>query len=334
MAFTVRVVFEGVLGFVPNEPFFHSAPRGAQPGKPSTLSVLVPDLRAPALAGWEDGITRDKPDPRYRSAHVPVLLVDPLAVRGAHGLSPSSLFVDPASGRLRAAYLLAGVVMTLPELGPLTFESAVSRQPLPPSADSPKRRSLWWLPRMADIAPDSQLAKKELLEANGDQLLLQGVAARIDTRGGHLSVAGFNSGGGQSWLYASVRRNPETGALESGNEDRWARAVANRIALEGQSENAAKLSFDLIGGEAELVLEPTGSNDVVEVIVANIEPEVLFLGESSPFGENPLPDPDFEPFYDLSTAPPTASRLFPVRAENARGQNEKPCAPGTYSGAG
>lgn len=334
MAFTLRVIFEGVLGFVPNEPFFRAAPKGAKPGKPEKLSVLVPDLREPALAGWEEGSTRDKPDPRYRAAHVPVLLVDPLVIRGASGLPPRALFVNPASGRLQAAYLLAGAVVTLPQFGPLSFESAVSKQRLPPAGESPKRRSLWWLPRLADIAPDSQLVKKELLEALSDQLLSQGVAARIDAQGGHLSVAGFNSGGGRSWLFSSVSRNPETGGLEHGSEDRWARAIANRIALEGPSDGAATLTFDLVGARAELELEPAAGSGAVEVVVANVEPEVLFLGESSPFGEHILPDPDFEPLYGLSTAAPTADRLYPVRAESARGAIKKPCAPGAYSGAG
>lgn len=339
MGATLKVVLEGVLGLVPDKPFFEKKNGKPVKGKPTSLTVLVPDLRVQRMAGWEVGKQIDEAERRHRAAHFPVLLFNPLDVVSSD-LRIDGLFLDRQSGRMLALHLLGDEVLTLPRLntGVLTFEGSISNKATPPKKDCPLRKSMWWVPRMSDIAKDdARYARKELLTTPAQNLSTVGLAARVHCDGGRLEIAGFNQSGARVWAFGSVTRIDGKHQLCEDPHKVWDRAIGNEIVLKGEaSTETVTLIFDS-NPKQELVLRPVDANSkTVEIVVANAEPEVLILGRTTPFlktSEHVLPDPDFEEFYLMSGAPDGTTRLVPLNDPDGSGPDGKPCVSGIYSGS-
>jgi hypothetical protein len=332
--FTLRVDFLGACAFVPDRPLFLRTEHAVEIGKPTEVDVLLPDLLAPRLASWEtDANARDL---HIRASHWPVLVFDVSSVVSTD-LRTTIVFTDPESGRLRHAHRLFQEAVEFNELSaPLGFESSVPN-PLtlecPPESSSALRRSLWWLPQMAEISPEHALARKELLAG----VVSDGVAGRLTLRGGQLSVVGFNENDDCTWDFHTVAR-PQGGDVgTTSGQATWGRAIGNRIRLEGEIA-ASFLTVSIANPQTThtLVLAPDVPGGTLSLTVANIEPEALFAGVE-PLTTPPTAraDADFEAHYTLSVAPVAADRLrVPVKTEGPAGSKEKPCAPTLFAGRG
>lgn len=341
MAFTLRVVFEGVCAFVPSEPLF----RNPDPTEPiEQMSVLLPDLRLPELAYWD----RDPraPSACWRAPHLAFLEVEREALFTGTNARIDLDWHHRPSRRRRAAFLFDQRRLRV-EGGrgePLVVEQGEGSGSTP--RNDHEARSLWWLPRMAEIAPHFAWVQARRRQAELGKM--PAIAGSVQIREGLIYVGGFNRQAKDEepsqWSFGPVARD-EGGqlVLPPRNQARWNRAIGNRIHWELQVEEAAV--FQLIDSNDQVrsvvVRPPVGSDgDPIEVRVGNMEPEVGLFDSTPFFGalREALPDPDFQAFYRLvsdQTVPAVAAPWpVPFSFDTALGQHEKPCAPALFNGFG
>jgi hypothetical protein len=334
MGWTFRMVFEGVCAFVTDKPLFLQDGNSLwheNPIRPKELTVLIPDLQKPALAR---GSTLE--NPLFRAAHFPLLMFERADLDARSSRFVDLTLQDPASTVQKGVCVLQGEAIRLGRLPKCKLEmlTQVAPQPTPTPED---QSSLWWLPNLAEIAPEFGNFDTALKPVRGQRVDSR-LACAISIRQGRLSALDFNF--------------PDEGAIkptvwhfstgEPNSELRWRRAVSNRIVLEFTDLVAPfELTFERVNDghrqESRALFSPPSSSRkrVVEVHVANVELEKLFA-ETDLFPEagKGLVDADFEAFYALM--PKAGKQPLPiprVRPELvALGPVKQPCAPsqGTF----
>jgi hypothetical protein len=346
--FTLRLVFEGICAFVPDTPFFYRDGQGKpQAGEPSSLAVLLPDVRSADIADWETYPAPMVTNPCYRASHAPLLSLNPGNVAGSDGMLVDGFFNDPLTGEMRVLHVLDHEAMTFATDGSkwprLSFESTIpdpDTQPLPGTCPQ-LRRSLWWLPRLSEISPPHQYCDKRLLTASPREFPALGLACRIDIPGGHLSIAAFNKDGTQSWNYTSVTRKAD-GTLEFPPPEKWVwlKAIGNEIRCEIEiADTEVVLNLEDPdagdGDKASATLRPAAGGKVVEVRIANAELDAVVLRPESLPPATPLPDADFQAFYPFTTGKETKPWPAPIfSSESDRpGFVLKPCSGAAFSGS-
>lgn len=328
MGWTFRMVFEGVCAFATDEPLFVKDKSGqwvANGEKPKRLTVLIPNLQQPALA---QGSTLDKP--LFRAAHFPLLMFEREDfAQGSTRFIDLSL-QDPASTVEKGVCVLQGDSIGLDEAPGrrLSFDTERAAQSLPAPAD---RSSLWWLPNLAEIAPDAGDFDPKLKPETGKPLDSR-LAASLSVEAGRVFSLDFNfpdDGAAEPTVWEFSTDQPGTGSV-------WNRAVANRIALEITDLTAPfgltfeRVDSSVVMSSRALFSPPPGSRKkVVEVHVANVELEKLFSEtDLFPNAGRSFADADFEAFYSLTKS---SSAVRPVprvrKVLEALGPIKQPCAP-------
>ena len=341
--FTLRLVFEGICAFVPDSPFFYRDGQGkSQAGNPSSLAVLLPDVRSAGIANWETQPAGKVEDPCYRASHAPLLSLNPGNVAGSSGMLVHGFFNDPQTGEMRVLHVLDNEALTFGDgtsVWPqLSFESTIpDPETLPLPGTCPQlRSSLWWLPRLSEISPAHQWCDARLLTAPPAKFKELGVACRIDVPGGHLSTAAFNKDGTEFWNYGSVTRGAD-GKLQYPPDDLqvWRKAIGNEILCEIEIPDT-EVVLNLVnkgGASASATLRP-GADGIVEVRIANAELDAVILRPESLPSATPLPDADFQAFYPFATASETTPWPAPLFSSDPRpGIHAKPCSGGAFSGS-
>lgn len=339
MPFTLRVIFEGVCAFVPSEPLFRN-PRPTEHLR--QMNVLLPDLRLPEVAYWDR--EHHGPSVFWRAPHLAFLDVEWESLSSKTDARIDLDWLERSSRRKRAAFFFDQRRLRV-EGGagePLHVEQIRCRGAVPATPE--EQRSLWWLPRMSEIAPPFEWFPGDALRADrGD---LPGLAGSVQILEGRIYVQDYNRRRDndeiQPWSFGPVARDAE-GELVLPPEDRaaWNRAIGNRIVWELAIEESATFKLtDTEGRERSIVVRPPVGSDgaPIEVRVANAEPEVGLLGASPLFGAllEPLPDPDFQVYYRLASGEVEPAEAHgwavPLAPSNLFGQHEKPCSPALFSG--
>lgn len=343
MAFTLRVVFEGVFAFVPDKPFFVKNDDGTwKSGDASQVWVLAPDLRRPDLADWDRASGYAKPD--FRPSHFTIVSAAPKHIQDkSEGLFDRLIATHDGDDKellkiLKGAHLefrqgdkpLDGGLkpnVTVPRSGYQT-------KPTIPGVKPEEVSSLWWLPRLAEIAPDYAYARELLKPTASTNPAPEELAAVLSLNSGTLSIVRHNGGGDTLWNFTKVVR---TGSKVIADEDAahqtWKRAIGNQLAWDTFIE-ADHVELRIRFPDADLPpikLWPPfrGAREVV-LFVRNREPELTLIREEESGIEF---DPDFQVFYQLGA--PTAgspTRRYPFDPDAASGVEDKPCAGGGYQG--
>lgn len=353
--FDLRILFEGLCGFVPDEPFFvRDTNESYRAGTPSKLSVLLPDARVPGIGDWETGMPLNQlvGPIAFRSSHAPVLSLRPFDVAAVRGLDLAGMVEDPVTGEARLVHVLDREEVTFTQDGGdwprLGFTSAIPDQqdmPLPPKEQDvaqdpslyPLRHSLWWLPRMAEIAAHHAWADQDLLDLSPSGFQARRLAARVIVPGGHLSIEQFNSDGTAYWNFGVAARDGK-GVYQRPPAATWTwkRAIGTviqcKVRVPGDEVNIELYNYDK--AHSSVTLRPRSENNDVEVAVLNAELESFVIKVDAPWADQYLPDPEFQTLYTLSAAEKAAPRPVPVNTKIEAGTAYKPCSGGLFDGAG
>jgi hypothetical protein len=353
VAYTFRVIFDGVCAYVPDQRFFekdketemfHPRTKECNLNPPRSLAVLLPDLRRPGRPKVPDhpGLNF----PVFRDPHFPLLEFDlgdlrvgttrrvdlvcrDISCRDEKGL----LFLRREQIRFRMKAEnseLFSFADTIPD-------DQCQATPDPGSPD--QLESLWWLTdlgRIVEYNESATLVKPEFLPSYRGPFP-DGLIARVECIGGRLRTYDFNrdlDGKPLPWRFAAPDADPE-------DDGYWNRALSNSVALEFFDVRdevhieLKRLANEVIVEELVLAPAPGASRPILEVHISNREPDLLFQEEG--FSRSALPDMDFQPFYELSQAceddipglpipNPDKSTFFGIR--------EKPCAGTLMDGTG
>lgn len=336
MSYTFRVIFDGVCAWVPDHPFFPDEKSGTSQVHPGTLcanevDVLLPDLsRAELNTQPAEGLRVfrsphfallkfDLPDLHRKTTRRVDLVTRDISTQNEEGL----LFLKREQIRFR---LKAENATTFRFADWRPTDASGAEEPAKPkssdsqqvccccrkdasASDGPRRGievpcpkhqdqldSLWWMPRLQDIAPDYQRVRSEHLSTHFGPLPEE-LQARVEIRGGFLKTYDFNRDvDGEPLPWRFLPANADTS--EAG---KWNRAIGNRQALEffdvqgPVTIELKRIANDVHVTELVLDLPPGAHRPVLEVKVTNSEPESLFNVQDRLTAQ--LPDPDFEEFY-------------------------------------
>jgi hypothetical protein len=173
----------------------------------------------------------------------------------------------------------------------------------PDLGDREQLESLWWLPDLRRIVDPSCQSYRKATRVRHDFLpsyrgpFPEGLIARVECKGGRLRTFDFNRGvDGRpfSWRFAPLE--------DAKNYGSWNRALANSVALEffdvrGEvSIELKRLANEVSVENLVLAPAPGASRPVLEIVISNREPDLLFQEDS--FNKAMLPDVDFQPFYE------------------------------------
>jgi hypothetical protein len=346
-SFNLRLLFEGVCAWVPDQPFFKEDADGAYaPGKPTMVTVLLPDRRRMRLADWEmRGDSKRVDRPSHMAAHTPVFTVWAKDVAGnkpPQGWTDATL-IDPGTGRQRLLHVLDNQLISL-RLDPWPKLRFVDDIPHDQGQKLPKKddRSLWWMPRMSEISPPDQWCDPSYLgDLSPFDLKKMDIAARLELKGGALSVDSFNGLKKPNWWSFGWAKRDRKGKLSTQKRGSltWNKAIGNRIACDIEVPGSSiEIDFQFKNKKNDvfpLVLAPSEAGEAVEVVIANAELEDLMLNAppTRVWGQPSLPDADFQAFYSLTRpagSPRKTRRPGPVPiAPNGTEvglTGEKPCA--------
>jgi hypothetical protein len=370
VSYTFRVIFEGVCGYVPDKRFFQPDPdhtgfwKRRPPRDPiRSLAVLLPDLRRPTAPKTKDDILRF---PKFREPHFPLLKfrladlregttrrVDLVCRDISQKEEDGLLFLRREQVRFHMSaenkqhFSYAGWSPQYDDEKKLLAEYDWFKKlpkwwgKIPDLGSREQLESLWWLPAL-----DRIVAKKfsEATKARTDVLpsyrgpFPEGLIARIECTGGRLRTLDFNRGVDGfplSWRFA-----PPDDAKSAGS---WNLALSNSLALEffdvrGDVHIELKrLANEVVVEELVLAPAPGASRPVLEILISNREPDLLFQEEG--FSRSTLPDMDFQPLYEqLSQVQDPKSEIIPQlpvphpAKDTFFGIREKPCAGGSMLG--
>jgi hypothetical protein len=272
-----------------------------------SLAVLLPDLRKAARLPEVLGLCR------YRPAHFP-LLKCPAPQVALGSTRKIDLFCRDVGSSLEQALVFLKreqIRFSLVGSNVQKFEFAAWRptagdedkHPIPVENDFEEAESLWWLPRIAEVAKPWDLVWPEHMPANL-HAFPDALVARVETKGGRLRTFDFNRDGRNrphKWRFAA--------ADDDFSQGKWNRAIGNRLALEFFDVSGPvtielkRLSTDVFTDQLVLAPPPGGAGSVLEIEICNREPEFLF-SEADARVLAMLPDADFEAYYDLCCLPP------------------------------
>lgn len=310
MSYTFRVIFDGVCALVPDYPFFPEKPIGDV--RATELDVLLPDLtRAEYNTQPVEGLRV------FRSPHFALLKFDVANLQrettrrvdlfARAGDSPDEkglIFLKreqiriclKAENATSFQYSSWKPTNTSKLNDSWVSEEATPGLHFPEPAVQEQLESLWWLPRMQEIAPAYQKVRPGHLSTTLGPFPEE-LQARVEVKGGCLKTYDFNrdaSGSPLPWRFLPASATPDTQGC-------WNRAIGNRQALEYYDvRGPVVLELKRLANEVhatELVLDqPRGVDSPdLEVVVTNREPESLFGVRDRLTAQ--LPDPDFEEFY-------------------------------------
>lgn len=318
MSYTLRLIFEGVCAFVPDKPFFTNG----LPGQPTSMSVLIPDLRRAQV-----GATK-----RMRDAHFPVLSFElENLVRAKSTRFVDLVFREDLAKNEHGLCILRNEVVTVDSIEgrPQNFQFA-STVPLGQvPANMAELSSVFWLPRIAEIQPGYEKAMRPL-NPKRFKLVPPELIGAVQIDRGFFRCLGFNrddSGDPRIWRFAK----------DDDGAGVWNRVVGNRFALElFDLTMPVSLLLDartIDPQPTQLTFFPRQNESLVEVEVSNLEPEQIFA--DSGLHIEASPDPDFEEFYgrissNRNPTPPVIPNL--KRRQSGLGDVRKPCAPAAFSG--
>lgn len=322
MLYTLRLIFEGVCAFVPDDPFFTFTQGKWVAGKPKELTVLFPDLRKAGLGAKK----------RLRDAHFPAVLFDlETLVRNKTTRFVDLVVREDGSNLEHGVCLLRQECLSLvgTEGRPADFKFAATV----PQYDVPVKRddfkSVFWLPRISEIQPGYQLANTALNPAKF-RLMPPELVGTFSIERGFFRCFAFNrdeSGDPRVWRFA---KEADLG------QGVWNRAVGNRWALEiSDLTDPVTLKMELRTNdpmETTLSFFPKASEQLVEIEFSNLEPEQLFADSGLQIEGSP--DPDFEEFcHRVSSKGAPTDPVIPnlKRGSSSLGDVRKPCAPAAFS---
>lgn len=341
MSYTFRVVFDGVISYVPEKPFFverRDKPRHwkAQEEEIRSVAVLLPDLRRP---GTTQVPKPGKPVylPRFRDPHFPILRFRLGDLRQETTRRVDLVCRDISSRDEDAMIFLRREQIRFDleseNTSRFTFANFVS--PLDqevPSSERDEMESLWWLPALDQLVDSedkdaARICEKFLPSYRGP--FPEGLIGRVECNGGRLRTFDFNrsaEGFPIGWRFASPGDARSTG--------RWNRAIGNSTALEffdvrGDVQIEIKrLANEVISRKIVLGFSPGASRDILQIEISNREPDFLF--EEEGLRRAVAPDMDFQAFYEkLSSVDPSRVASLPVphpARKSFFGVYEKPCA--------
>jgi len=329
MAFTFRIVFSGLMAFVPDEPFEVT-------NTPGSISVLLPNALAPRLLNpTAQGEKEVEQEPLILPPHYPFLLFDMDTLRQSR--DQEFFFVKESSGSVRvtrqgAVPLLSKDLALRPDgrdsnQGGLRLVNEEVEDPENPSAAD--LESLFWLKKIGKLRGRARNVNSRLLGAVKEDENL--IASRLMLTTGRLRTFEVS---GLKWQYV------EAGAQIS--DPAAGERVATKLALEFEADEMVKIVFRDFGGQTstKLIFAPKVDEpyEDVEIQIQNLEPERLLEITQDDEGE-PAPeiDPDFSIYYDLldgfktTDARPVPRRVVAPGAGRIAGDG-KPCSPAGMNG--
>lgn len=344
MAFTLRVIFDGVFAFVPNEPFFEKCGDTWEAGEASQTWVLAPDLRQPDLADWDRSCTPERP--HFRSSHLATLSTSPAFVTSKDKNAFDRRLASHDGSRKRLVKVLQRGHLSFSQNGTvlgggLTPNVTVPRtdhqiDPDTPGTTEAERHSIWWLPRLAEVAPDYAHAapslKPSLEEPNPKPKAL---AFTMSLNAGTLAVTDHNRQKEdiRTWRFSKAKRNGAS--VEPGEEkpqQKWKRAIGNIVTWTTRIQSSyVELTIRENVASRTIKLWPPfcGRREVV-LRLRNREPEHLFTREGKSLINF---DVDFQTFYSMGQPScETPTRRYPFFPGAPIGDSDKPCAGGTFQG--
>lgn len=276
MHYSLRLIFEGLCAFVPV--------RALQQGENSTdLWVLLVNADKPGSKGG-----------RVREIHYPRLIVDSRSVHGLTGFLGLELWWDLSRREVR---------LQLPDD---VKPHPVSFYYTPGLAGKPDGNAsdVGWVPRIYDISRRSSYIKRSLIGGSPPEEL----ATRFFLEHGRLSAGDFGQHNedhviaqfvpDESGIYKSL---PIQVALQIDNLESPVTVVAMNLDADPESVEPEYLELAPAEGEEE---------EGVIVHVRNSCPDLLLGRSRAPRVMEPVADPDFSWFYELSVSEPVP--LHPV----------------------
>jgi hypothetical protein len=320
MAFTLRVFLSGLGVFVPNRDFDDLA-------KPPNRSwLLFPDVLAPRVsADGKAAISSHYPRLQFKLENLRDSKVDFMTYRGLDAADPQmglcmlnrqdvTIWPDgkqPASDSLR------------PVNGP---------PPDPMNLKQGEYRYLYWLPKMAHVAPGRGDVQPSLLgslgspngnAANGNPN--PPIITRLQLNVGRLFVSNLTSA---QWAFQ------ELGKAAPAQPEMLPMPVELALELEADEEVAILLTDFNQSQPRKLVLGPPAGRpyDDVEIRIMNREIETTIGLPEPDVPTMGMPDPDFSVYYDLSAKGPGTQIFVPhLAAPGPAGGDHRPCTPAVFN---
>jgi hypothetical protein len=330
MAFTFRIVFSGLIAFVPDKPF-----DGTEPVK--SIHVLLPNALKPRLLKpskpSDDGSVQE---PLILPPHYPLLVFDTKTLQPVRDPqfffvkenSDSGFFSGSATQRGMAPLLSSDITILPdgrePDHGGLRLINGRPKDESNPTEE--ELQSLSWLKKIDKLGGGIRNVDPRFLESlSKDEKV---IVARLLLTTGRLRTFEVS---GPKWQYLELGapiKDPEAG-------DR----VATKLALEFEADHMVKVVFRSFGSTtpSKLIFAPPAQEpfEDVRIDIQNLEPEkILEMDQDEDEDLHPAPeiDPDFSIFYDLlegfgETDPrPVPRRSVPAGAGRSAGDG-KPCSP-------
>lgn len=311
----LEVILGGIIAYVPD--------RG-------TLWALMPDALAPTPSRWRrmEGLMA------ARSPHLPFLIVDEALVDHAQTDGVIDAFFQdgdcakvPLATRppAKAAILLLGEE--------LKFGVPPGRLNIYPEVDK-------FFPRMAEISPKHKYAARRFDPRHGTfNKRRPGLSAAFPITTGDVRVSGYfgrdtpekvDFGYVCSSLFGSPKYRKRV----------WKREIANQLSWtvplpDHWTEVKITSTIWENGASSNYVLKIPDSG-TLRVAIMHAEVEVPALSQEDPILSDdllPIPDPDFEVLYGLSSETRRSLRWrVPVPRSDSSGSKTKPCAGGYFEG--
>jgi hypothetical protein len=324
MAFTLRVFLSGLGVFVPNRDFDDLK------DPPDRTWLLFPDVLAPRVSSdGKAAISSHYPRLQFKLENLRDSKVDFMTYRGLDAGDPQmglcmlkdqdvTIWPDgkqPASDSLR------------PVNGP---------PPDPMNLKQGEDRYLYWLPKMAVIAPGRGDVQPSLLgplgspngnAANGSPNPL--ITTRLQLNVGRLFVWKLT---GAQWAFQDLGQPAPAPAPAV----MLPMPVELALELEADEEVAILLTEFGQAQPRKLVLGPPAGKpyDDVEIRLMNREIESTIGLEEPDVVTNGMPDPDFSVYYDLAANGTNPGQPIPVPhfadASDPRGGDHRPCTPAVF----
>jgi hypothetical protein len=317
---TLKVHLAGAIAYVPE---------GA------ALWALLPNGLLPTPARWR---IENKPQfLRARAAHLALFLTDHELINyektsakittilepwSAAKLPPNALFPLTPSRKILGHLLGYGLDFGFPD-DKLTIENNVKD----------------FVPKMLEISRAHAMADRRYLPGS-QGFDYSGLSSALRLNRGTLSVGGYFGGVNQAKLdFGYVNVSPKGQVIFKSIV--WQKPVANHLIwtvdLPKGTDRITIMANDWANGQQKkFVLRVPRNRRCIEVAVLHSEAELPTLFTEDPFlsiGTSPLPDPDFELLYSVSSNQHRRSRWrVPVSSPGGAGGDEKPCTGGMYAG--
>lgn len=351
MSFKLKVIFDGVFAFVPNRPLFDKETGVDEPA--DQVWVLAPNLSRPDLADWDRKSNYSKPD--FRPSHLTVLSVAPKNVPNKwREVFHRRVAAQDGAGK-ELVRIVSGAFLEFLENGePLgggllpnvsVPDSDRRTDPRASGITVEEKNSLWWVPRLSEVAPDYSSVREGLRPEEGKSFnpAPDELTAVLSLNSGTLNTKEHHLGGLSTWAFTQIRRN-DSGSLlaEKPDAQKWNRAIGNKLIWETPIESNhvdLKVSFKQ-DGSYKVRLRPTFCRPrEVVIFLRNKEPGLILKPKESQVltetesREGIDPDSDFQAFFQLAAKSDSLrTRRYPCLKKPPTGVSDKPCASAFFQG--